>query len=227
MDHARSSGDEPGVKLKAKKAWVISMGLQFGRLVRWVLAGAALTCASLSTTTCASAGADDLDLFCTGNSYTKDGPFPTLETFSLKITGTKPVTVMIGQIGSSSDKPVKARIMANNIYQLKFVTGKFTGEYFHDARLISLLCKPSWLDAKSATLSDTHVAPETTGLSLPTIKRAESDRDISVSAEAIAAIRRAPEKAGIEFLDGDEPGVKLKAKGKRNEARTRVLQRPP
>jgi hypothetical protein len=132
---------------------VISMGLQFGRLVRWVLAGATLTCTSLSVTTCASAGADDLNLSCTGNSYTKDGPFPTPETFSLKITGTKPVAVMIGQIGSTSDNPVKARIMANNMYQLKFATSKFTAEYFHftgnlfvipnDARLISLLCKPS------------------------------------------------------------------------------------
>jgi hypothetical protein len=132
---------------------VISMGLQFGRLARWVLAAAALTCASLSATTCASAEADDLDLSCAGNSYTKDGPFPTPETFSFKITGTKPVTVMIGQSGSGSDRPVKAHIIANNIYQLKFATSKFTGEYFHftgnlflipnDARLISLLCKPS------------------------------------------------------------------------------------
>jgi transcriptional regulator with XRE-family HTH domain len=64
------------------------------------------------------------------------------------------------------------------------------------------------------SLSQADIA-ETTGLSLPTIKRAESDRDVSVSAEAIAAIRRALEAAGAEFTNGDEPGVKLKAKGKR------------
>jgi transcriptional regulator with XRE-family HTH domain len=64
------------------------------------------------------------------------------------------------------------------------------------------------------SLSQADIA-ETTGLSLPTIKRAESDRDVSVSAEAIAAIRRALETAGVEFTNGDEPGVKLKAKGKR------------
>jgi transcriptional regulator with XRE-family HTH domain len=64
------------------------------------------------------------------------------------------------------------------------------------------------------SLSQADIA-ETTGLSLPTIKRAESDRDVSVSAEAIAAIRRTLEAAGVEFTNGDEPGVKLRAKGKR------------
>lgn len=130
-------------------AGMISMGLQFGNLARWVLAGAALTCASLSATTYALAGGDDLDLTCTGNSYKKDGPFPVPETFSVKIAGTKPV--MVGQPGS--DKPVKARIVANNAIQLKFAAGKFTGEYFRftgdmfliysDGRLTRLTCKPS------------------------------------------------------------------------------------
>jgi transcriptional regulator with XRE-family HTH domain len=48
-----------------------------------------------------------------------------------------------------------------------------------------------------------------TGLSLPTVKRAESERAVSVSPEAIAGIRRALEADGVEFVDGDEPGVKL------------------
>lgn len=86
---------------------------------------------------------------CTGNSYKEDGPFPTVETFSLKIEGKKPV--MIG--GPGSEKPVKARLIANNAIQLKFTTGKFTGEYFNftgdlflihtDGRLTRLTCKPS------------------------------------------------------------------------------------
>src|SRR5262245_36641789 len=58
-----------------------------------------------------------------------------------------------------------------------------------------------------------------TGLSLPTIKRAESERDVSVSDEAIAAIRSALEKAAVEFIaeNGGGPGVRLrkvKRKGK-------------
>jgi transcriptional regulator with XRE-family HTH domain len=65
------------------------------------------------------------------------------------------------------------------------------------------------------SLSQADIA-KATGLSLPTIKRAESDRNVSVSMEAIAAIRRALESAGVEFTNGDEPGVKLrKSKGKR------------
>ena len=60
-------------------------------------------------------------------------------------------------------------------------------------------------------LSQADVATAT-GLSLPTIKRVESDRDVSVSAEAQAAVRTALEGAGVEFTNGSEPGVKLKAK---------------
>jgi hypothetical protein len=125
------------------------MRQQIANLQRWALASLLLACCSLSVTTCALAGGDNLDLVCTGNSYQKDGPFPTVETFSVKIAGTKPV--MIGQPGS--DKPVKARIVANNAIQLKFATRKFTGEYFHftgdlflihtDGRLTRLTCEPS------------------------------------------------------------------------------------
>jgi transcriptional regulator with XRE-family HTH domain len=56
---------------------------------------------------------------------------------------------------------------------------------------------------------------EAAGLSVPTIKRAERDRGIAVSAEALAAIARALESAGVEFTNGGEPGVKLKKAKKR------------
>ena len=49
-----------------------------------------------------------------------------------------------------------------------------------------------------------------TGLSLPTVKRAESDRDVSISPDAITAIQRALEAAGVEFTNGERPGVRLK-----------------
>jgi len=49
------------------------------------------------------------------------------------------------------------------------------------------------------------------GLSLPTIKRAESDREVSISDESIALIRKALESAGVEFTDGRRPGVRLKS----------------
>jgi transcriptional regulator with XRE-family HTH domain len=67
------------------------------------------------------------------------------------------------------------------------------------------------------SLSQADIA-EVTGLSLPTIKRAESDRDVSVSTEAINAIRSALEAAGVAFIaeNGGGPGVRLrKAKGER------------
>lgn len=60
-------------------------------------------------------------------------------------------------------------------------------------------------------LSQSEVATAT-GLSLPTIKRAESDRDVSVSADAIAAIRASLERAGVIFVaeNGEGPGVRLR-----------------
>jgi hypothetical protein len=115
----------------------------------WILAGLALTFGWLHTATYVSARTGELSLVCTGNSYKRGDPFPTAETFSLRIGGTKPV--VIG--GPGSAQPLKARIIANNDIQLKFTTGKFTGEYFHltgdlflihnDGRLTKLMCRPS------------------------------------------------------------------------------------
>ena len=51
-------------------------------------------------------------------------------------------------------------------------------------------------------------------LSLPTVKRFETKAAARVSADAIAAKRQAIEAAGIEFTNGDQPGVRMKAKTK-------------
>lgn len=47
---------------------------------------------------------------------------------------------------------------------------------------------------------------------MPTIKRAESERDVAISSESISAIRKALEKAGVIFVEsnGEGPGVRLK-----------------
>jgi hypothetical protein len=45
---------------------------------------------------------------------------------------------------------------------------------------------------------------------LPTIRRAESEREVSISEAAVAAIRAALEAAGVEFTNGDRPGVRMK-----------------
>jgi transcriptional regulator with XRE-family HTH domain len=60
-----------------------------------------------------------------------------------------------------------------------------------------------------ANLSQTDVAAAT-GLSLPTIRRAESEREVSVSIAAIAAIIAALEAAGVEFTNGEQPGVRMR-----------------
>jgi transcriptional regulator with XRE-family HTH domain len=60
-------------------------------------------------------------------------------------------------------------------------------------------------------LSQVEIA-ETTGLSLPTVKRAESEREVAISPEAIAAIRQALESAGVIFVEenGEGAGVRLR-----------------
>jgi hypothetical protein len=62
-----------------------------------------------------------------------------------------------------------------------------------------------------ANLSQADIAG-VTGLLLPTIRRAESKREVSVSKEAIATIRAALESAGVEFIaeNGGGAGVRLK-----------------
>ncbi|UPT62207.1 MAG: helix-turn-helix transcriptional regulator [Hyphomonadaceae bacterium JAD_PAG50586_4] len=64
--------------------------------------------------------------------------------------------------------------------------------------------------------SQTRLA-ETAGLSVETIKRLERmDGPLEATTVAtIDAITRALGSAGVEFTNGDEPGVKLKAKRKR------------
>jgi transcriptional regulator with XRE-family HTH domain len=60
-------------------------------------------------------------------------------------------------------------------------------------------------------LSQADVA-RATGLSLPTIKRAESDREVSISADATKAIQAALQAAGAAFIseNGGGPGVRLR-----------------
>ncbi len=65
-------------------------------------------------------------------------------------------------------------------------------------------------------LSQGEVA-EAAGVSIPTLKRAEAGGSIKVAADTIAAIARALEKAGVEFIaeNGGGAGVRLAKKTKR------------
>ena len=47
-------------------------------------------------------------------------------------------------------------------------------------------------------------------LSVPTVKRAEADVGVRVSDAVRAAITVVLKNAGVELINGDEPGVKLK-----------------
>jgi DNA-binding XRE family transcriptional regulator len=55
------------------------------------------------------------------------------------------------------------------------------------------------------------------GLSRPTIKRAETESDLPVSHEAKAKMKAALEAAGVEFINGDAPGVRLHRSEKRKK----------
>ncbi len=64
-----------------------------------------------------------------------------------------------------------------------------------------------------AGVSQADIA-QATGLSVPTIKRAESERDVVISSDSIGVIRKALEKAGVIFVEenGEGAGVRLKKK---------------
>ena len=67
-------------------------------------------------------------------------------------------------------------------------------------------------------LSQAEVA-EAAGVSVPTLKRAESGGPIKVTKETIAQIAKALEKAGVEFIpeNGGGAGVRLAKRGKRSK----------
>jgi predicted transcriptional regulator len=55
-----------------------------------------------------------------------------------------------------------------------------------------------------------HLA-DASSVSLPTIKRLESKPGIlTAHGSTVAALKRALENAGVEFTNGDQPGVRLR-----------------
>jgi transcriptional regulator with XRE-family HTH domain len=56
---------------------------------------------------------------------------------------------------------------------------------------------------------------EASRIAVATVIRFERNGRPVVAEAAVQSIQRALEAAGIKFIDGDEPGVKLKANGKR------------
>jgi predicted transcriptional regulator len=54
---------------------------------------------------------------------------------------------------------------------------------------------------------------ERSGVSLETIKRIErTPGEVSAYASTVSAIQRALEAAGVEFINGDKPGVRISSK---------------
>ena len=52
---------------------------------------------------------------------------------------------------------------------------------------------------------------EAAGVSLPTIKRLEpGEGSLATKVETMEKLRRALEAAGVEFTNGDQPGVRMK-----------------
>jgi DNA-binding transcriptional regulator YiaG len=73
-----------------------------------------------------------------------------------------------------------------------------------------LIMTPSQCRAARALLDMTQpVLATAAGLGLSTVVDFEKERR-AVSAEAVAALQKALEKAGIEFTNGSRPGVRQK-----------------
>jgi hypothetical protein len=123
------------------------MERHIGGFEKWILTGS--LSAALFAATCGLALGADLNLVCTGNSYGKDGPFPTVETVSFKTYDSKPAVITM----PGETKAVHTRTIDNNAFQLRFAVAGVTGEYFYftgdlflirpDGKLTRLVCKPS------------------------------------------------------------------------------------
>jgi transcriptional regulator with XRE-family HTH domain len=76
------------------------------------------------------------------------------------------------------------------------------------------MVSPDQLRAARALLGLSQPAvAEAAGVSVITLKRAEGSAKPAASAEAVTAIRSALESAGVEFTNGDAPGVRLRPRG--------------
>ncbi len=75
----------------------------------------------------------------------------------------------------------------------------------------ALMTLPPQLRAARAiiAMSQADLAAEA-GVSVSTVKRAEGTIQPPASPDAIAAIRAALEAQGVEFTNGDAPGVRLR-----------------
>ena len=63
---------------------------------------------------------------------------------------------------------------------------------------------------------DQRQLAEESSVSLPTIKRLETKPGVLIAhATTLLALRNAFESAGIEFTNGDEPGVRLRRTGRK------------
>ena len=56
-------------------------------------------------------------------------PFLTPESVSLSISGSNPISILLGKPGT--DKAETGSVIVNNDIKLKFVAGPYTGEYFY------------------------------------------------------------------------------------------------
>lgn len=63
-------------------------------------------------------------------------------------------------------------------------------------------------------LSQADIA-QSTGLSMPTIKRAESERDVPISENAMSAIRAVLEAAGALFIEENGGGIGVRLRDRR------------
>ena len=76
-------------------------------------------------------------------------------------------------------------------------------------KIIAIQCKM----ARAALGLGVRELAELAAVSQDTVSRLERGEELMP--RTLEAVQRALEAAGVEFTNGDEPGVKLKAKGKR------------
>jgi transcriptional regulator with XRE-family HTH domain len=93
---------------------------------------------------------------------------------------------------------------------------------------ISLKTKAQLRAARALLEWSQAVLAERSGVSLPTIKRLEPGNGVlSANHNTVIALERALEAAGVDFTNGDQPGVRLRVELLSTQPRRPTSQKRP
>lgn len=102
----------------------------------------------------------------------------------------------------------------NDAYGIMIETNRLVNSFSIIGDAISIVTKAQLRAARALLEWTQSVLSERSGVSLPTIKRLEPGNGVlSANHQTVLALEQALEAAGVEFINGERPGVRLRNPG--------------